>query len=186
MDELRGALADLEEARGLADGDEECPDSLRDDLHLWIRLLAALAVPTEIAGALPHIRQAASDDDEGTTARLLWLEARVSPTAEPLLRDARECFAATGDELWVARASLDLTRLCLAGGRVAEAETLATRLAAVLGARAASPEDLAALEGLGRAAVPTASVTGDDLDRADAVLKRLEWQRRTRRALELA
>ena len=91
-----------------------------------------------------------------------------------------------GDELWAARTTLDLTRLCLAEGRATEAATLASQLASTLGALAASPEDLEALKALGRAAAPVAEVASDDLDRVESVLKRLEWDRRARRALNLA
>ena len=104
---------------------------------------------------------------------------------EPLWRQARERFADLGDDLWVARASLDLARFCLAVGRPGEATAVASELASTLGAAAAGPEDTAALEPLGRAA-PFTEVASDDLDRAEAVLKRLEWGRRADRALDLA
>ncbi len=51
--------------------------------------------------------------------------------------------------------------------------------------RAATPEDLAAIQPLSRAA-PVIDVTAEDLEAAERVLEPLEWQRRTRRALDLA
>ncbi len=87
--------------------------------------------------------------------------------------------------MWNARVTVDLARLCLAMERPGEAAALATELASILGAAAASAEDLAGIRPLGRAA-PFAEVTLGDLESAEAVLKRLEFERRTRRALDLA
>ena len=46
--------------------------------------------------------------------------------------------------------------------------------------------ELAVLKTLGRAANGIAKVTREDLDPAERVVKRLEWQRRADRALTLA
>ncbi len=207
---LRAALADLEEADPSPPGplshtpltpsrergdrtalEDAKPSGLRCDavsraaVSLRSRLLARVGSRAEISAALPQLRRAAEDLGPGFAPRLLWLEGHAAADPEPRWRDARERFAELGDELWVARTTLDLARLRLAADRAGDASALASELATTLGAVAARPEDLAALEPLSRAA-PFTAVTASDLDRADAVLKRLEWQRRARRALDLA
>ncbi len=159
----------------------------RDDeaVSLRIRLLARIGSRAEIAAALPELQRAADGCGPGIAPRLLWLEGHAAKDPEALWRDARGGFAALADDLWVARTILDLGRFCLSDDRSGEASALASELATTLGAAAARPEDLAALEPLGRAA-PFTAVSSDDLDRAEAVLKRLEWQRRAQRALDLA
>ena len=190
--QLRRALGDLEEARGL---DAARSPALRCSsseaaLSLWIRLLARLGSRSEIAAALPALRQAAEDSDPGLAPRLRWLEGHAVPAAdatgaETLWRAARQGFTDLGDELWVARATLDLGRLCLAAERPGETAALASELASILSAHTADREDLTALGPLARAA-PFTAVRASELDRAEAVLRRLEWPRRARRALDLA
>ncbi len=183
--ELRRALSDLEEARGVAVS--EAAPLPQASVSLWLRLLALLGSGAEIAAALPAVRQAAKAMGPGSVPRVLWLKGHSAGDhdAETLWRDARERFSDLGDDLWSARATLDLARRCLAGERPGEAAALASELASILGTLTAGAEDLAALKPLGRAA-PFTAVTAGDLDGAEAVLKRLEWARRAQRALELA
>ncbi|MCP3981847.1 MAG: hypothetical protein GY716_21300, partial [bacterium] len=115
------------------------------------------------------MRRAAEDSDPGLAPRLRWLEGHAVPAgddpgAESLWRDARRRFADLGDELWVARVTLDLGRLFLAAERPGEAAALASELASILGAHTADRDHLAALESLGRAA-PFTAVGAGDLDR---------------------
>ncbi len=187
IEELRGALVDLDEARGLEVA-RGSPTGLRP------RLLVLLGARTELAANLPAMRQAMGGDSDGNgdgdgggrTAALLWLEGHAGTEPEARWRQARERFSALGDGLRIARAALDLARLYLSAGRPREASTRAAELGAELGALVTAPEDLAALKTLGRAATPLAGVTGGDLDRAERILKRLEWHRRASRALQLA
>ncbi len=131
------------------------------------------------------MRRAASGLGAGLAARLRWFEGHAGGGAEAAWRQAGERFAELGDELWVARATLDLARLCLAGERPGEAAALASELAVTLDAAAAGARDSPDLEPLSRAA-PFSAVTAGDLDRAESVLRQLEWQRRSERALDLA
>ena len=150
------------------------------------------------------MRRLAADLGEFAAPLLSWLDGHGAGDPEPLWREASAGFAALGEELWAARAALDLARLRLAAGRPREAAALASEVASILGAAAASAEDLAAIQALNRAAT-VAEVSGEDLDGAEAVLKRLEseaarhvvvastavlkrlgCERRTRRALDLA
>ncbi len=188
VDELRGALEDLEEARDL-EAAKDSPAGLRP------RLLVLLGARTELAAALPALRGSAAGDgaagdseaSDAAAADLLWLEGHAGVEPEARWQQARERFAALGDELRVARAALDLARLHLAEGDARQAAARAAELGAKLGALISAPEDLAALKALGRAATPLARVTESDLDRAEGVLKRLEWRRRANdRALPLA
>ncbi len=190
---LANALADLEEAQGLLDTAEGAaapsdpvPARLRRAMvSLWARLLVLAGNRGERLAPLPKVRAAAACRETRATPLLHWLEGHAGTGAETLWRLARKGFAEAGDELWGARVTLDLARLCLAEERPGEAAALASQLASTLGAAAASPEDLSALEPLGRAA-PFATVTGDDLDGAERLLTRLELQRRTELALDLA
>ena len=186
---LQAALEDVEEARDLLRGSPKTEQAAA--FSLWLRILVRLGDHAELAVALPQARRAAPgfgepSFEENAAALLPWFEGHCAGTPEPSWREARERFAALGDELWVARTTLDLARLCLAEERASEASALAAELASALGAPAASPEDLAALKALARAAAPAAEVASADLDRAEQVLKRFEWDRRARRALDLA
>ncbi len=193
-DLLDEALADAEEARGLlarAPVEEQVAS-----FRLWARILVLTGDPGEIVAALPEARR--SDLGDAAAPLLPWLEGHCptamrkargrhgKPDTESLWRRARDAFAALGDEPWVARVTLDLARLGLSAGRAEEVSALASELAANLGAAVTGPEDLTALKALARAATTTAAVTGDDLDRAERVLKRLDWRRRASRALRLA
>ena len=113
------------------------------------------------------------------------MPAADTTAAKTLWRAARQSFTDLGDELWVARATLDLGRLCLAAERPGETAALASELASILGAHTAHREDLTALGPLARAA-PFTTVGACELDRAEGILRRLEWPRRARRALDLA
>ncbi len=178
---LCDALADVEEAHGLLDSATIPP---RPPASLWARLLVAVGNRGERLAGLRQLTQAAADLDE-VTPLLRWLEGHCSSDPEPLWRDARDAFAEGGDDLWVARVTLDLIRLFLDRGRPGEAAALASELASILGGVAATPEDLAALQPLSQAA-PFGELTDDDLNAAESVLKPLEWQRRTRRAPDFA
>ncbi len=177
------ALADVEEARGLLDGSPEGEQVAA--LALWVRLLALGVDRGEIAAALGEVRRWASALGGAVAGLVPWLEGHAAADPEPLWRQARERFAARGDDLAAARATLDLARLFLAGGRAADAAAEAARLASTLGARAASRQDFAALEQLAQPA-GAAQVDAAGLDAADRVLRRLEWEQRAQRALELA
>ena len=174
---LKAALTDVEEARSLLAG---VPEAETGVVSLWLRIVAMIGDPAEMAVALPQARRLASGP------LLLWFEGHCTADSEPPWREALERFTELDDQLWAARTTLDLARLCLAAGRAAEASTLASQLASILGARAASPEDLEALKPLRRATSPVVEVASDDLDRAESVLRRLEWDRRASRALKLA
>ncbi len=179
---LRGALADVEEAHEAA---PDLPPRLRRALvGLWTRLLVTIGNRGDRLAGLPQVARAA-DGLDGASPLLCWLEGHCSTDAEPLWRRAREGFVERGDELWAARLTLDLARLCLDRGRPGETAALASELASLLGGAAATPEDLAAIRPLSRAA-PVTGVTAENLEAAERVLERLEWQRRARRALDLA
>ncbi len=177
-EELEAALADVEEARDLLAAAPAADQTAL--VSLWLRILVLSHDRAERIVALPLARHAASGP------LLLWFEGHCTAAAEPLWREARERFAELDDELWIARTTLDLARLCVSDGRAAEASALAAQLASTLGALAASPEDLAALTALDRGTGPVTEVASDDLDQAEHVLKRLEWNRRAQRALDLA
>lgn len=193
-DLLDDALADVEEARGLLAGAplEEQVATFR----LWARVLVLTGDPAEIVAVMPEVRRSDLGDDAAPL--LPWLEGhcpivmrglrgRQSPLdTESLWRQARDGFAALGDDPWVARVTLDLARLGLAADRADEVSALTSELAIKLGTVVTAPEDLAALKALRRAATTDAAVTAGDLDRAERVLKRLEWRRRAGRALRLA
>ncbi len=184
VEELQAVLADVEEARDLL---TEAPAEEQAAVFgLWLRILVLIGDPGELAVALPRAQSAAPGLGPDAEALLSWLEGHCSGTPEDSWRLARERSAALGDELGVARATLDLARLRLAAGRAGEASSLAAELASTLGARAASPEDLAALKALARAVAPGVELASEDLDRVERVLKTLEWDRRALRALDLA
>ncbi len=177
---LERALADVEEARDLAaEGSQEARAAA---FSLWLRILVKIGDRAEKITGLAGARRLAPDLGDDAAPRLLWLEGHCSTGGGPLAglgrpeglwHRARERFQALGDDLWVARTSLDLARL----GGAGEASEAAARLGAV----AAAPEDLAALRALAAGKVADA-----DLDRAEDVLRRLEWRRRASRALRLA
>ncbi len=181
------ALADVEELRRLR---AAAPAAERlADFRLWLRILVLIGDRAEMVVALPEARSAAAGLGDGAAPLVPWLEGHCATDAqrkEALWRQARERFAALGDDLWVARATLDRARLGLSEGRQREVAALASELVAKLGAMATGSEDLAALKALARAATPVAAVTGKDLERAEWVLKPLEWRRRAGRALSLA
>ncbi len=114
----------------------------------------------------------AAGGGELEAATLLWLEGHAQSAPEALWRPARERFTALGDNLWVARSCLDLAQLYHPEGTAGKALVTA-------------PE-MAALKALGRAATPAGKLARADLDRVKRVLKRFEWQRRSRQALQLA
>ncbi len=186
------ALADVEEAASLRPAEDE---ERAAATGLWALILVRIGDRAEMVVALPHVRRLATDLGDRAEARLLWLEGHCA-TAAPdagsaagagsLWRQASERFAALGDDLSAARVTLDLARLCLTEERAREASTLAADLVSKLGALVTAPADLAALKTLGRAATAPAAVAAQDLDRADHVLKQLEWDRRANRALRLA
>ncbi len=191
--ERRHALTDLQEARDLATllpataGTPSAMtwherDGWRAGISLEIRLLASIGTRAEIAAALPAMRRAAGGLGSDLAPHLRWLEGHADVDAQSAWHDARKRFAELGDDLWTARATLDLTRLHLAEDRPGEAAVLAGELASTL---AAVADDLTDLQPLTRAA-PFTAIRNDDLDRAENVLKRLEWHRRAERALALA
>ncbi len=188
--ELRRALTDLEEAQTLAAaapgaaGARPRHGQWEAGVRLRIRLLAQIGTRAEIAAALPALRRAVAGLRYGIALRLAWLEGHTAG-AEAVWRQARDSFVEVDDGLWVARTTLDLARLCLAEERPGEATALASELATALEATATDPGDPATLEPLRRAA-PFTEVTSGDLEAAESVLKRLEWQRRAARALDLA
>ncbi len=181
----RGALADVEEAHELLAAAAEGPALRLGAADLWARLLVLAGNPGERSAGVERLRRAVAGLGDDAAPLLAWFEGHVTGDAEASWRRARKGFKSCGDELRSARVSFDLARLCLADGRSGEAAALASELASVLGAAAGSPEDLAAVKPLGRAA-PCGVLTAGDLDEAEVVLRRLEWQRRTRRALDLA
>ena len=180
---LHAALTDVEEARDLL---AESPVAERvAAVGLWARILVLIGDHAEIAVALPQARRLASGDERAAPV-LLWLEGHAGADPEPFWRQAGERFTALGDDLRVARVHLDLARLCLRKHRAREASSSSAAAAARLGALVTAPEDLAALEPLGRAATIAGKLAVEDLDRVERILKRFEWQRRSERALELA
>ncbi len=182
--EVRDALVDLEEARGLLEG------SLASDwapsFGLWLRFVVALGDAGELQAALPEARRLASAFGDAAGARLLWFVGHCVHDAEPLWQQARQRFAALGDELWEAQATLDVARLRLAEGRVDAARAPAAELASKLGALATRADDLAAVRALGQAATPPGAVEAGVVDGAAGVLIRLFWERMAQRALRLA
>ena len=176
--ELPSALADLEEARSQLASSTEAEQAAA--LALWVRLLALAGDRGEILTALGEIRRWASALGNVAAGLVPWLEGHTTSDPEPLWHEARERFTARGDDLAAARTTLDLARHFLAHGRATDAAVESARLATALGALAASRQDLAVLD---RLAQPPSSA---DLDAADRVLRRLEWQRRAQRALDVA
>ncbi len=191
--EKRRALTDLQEARDLPTGlptTAEAPnvvpwherDRWRAGISLEMRLLASVGTRAEIAAALPAMRRVAGRLGDDLAPHLRWLEGHAGVDAQSAWHDARERFAELGDDLWTARATFDLIRLHLEKNRPGEAAALAGELASTL---AAVADDSTDLQPLTRAA-PFTAIRSDDLDRAENVLKRLEWRRRAERALALA
>ncbi len=151
-------------------------------LDLWIRVVVLLGDKNETVGVVPAARRAAEDlDDGGMAPRLRWLEGHASKDPEPAWREAREGFAELGEDVWVARTTLDLA----VHSRGKERVRLASELAGMLGALAESSESLAAVKAL-RAAVASGEVTRDVLDGVGSVLGGLEWGLRAREALRFA
>ncbi|MCP3958265.1 MAG: helix-turn-helix transcriptional regulator [bacterium] len=177
---LESALADLEEARG-HDADHHEPLAV---FGLWLRILVLLGAQNELAAALPQARRQGSDLGDTAAPLLHWFAGHCSSTAaEPSWRQSRDLFAAASDELWTARLSLDLARLRLDQGHARDASAEAARLVSDLSGLAQSAEDSAPLRALARSAATADGVTVDELDAVERVWKRLEWDRRGRRAI---
>jgi hypothetical protein len=180
---LRGALADLEEARASVEAGTSREEKL-SYLDLWVHVLVGLGDGSETASALPEVRRLAAElADDGGRARRLWLEGRASAPPRPresLFQEARDELAARGEDLGTARCTLDLARLAAAEGRGRDVAALASSLAGVLGTLADSPESLSVLRKLGDLDLEAAPGV---LDEAEAVLSRWERDSRARRAV---
>lgn len=180
-EQLRGALADLEEARDGVEVGASRQHKL-SFLDLWVRVLVQLGDGSETATALPEVRRLAAElGEDGGRARLRWLEGHASPPPrdpKSLIQEAGEELAERGEDLWAARCTLDLARLAVAGGRHGEVPALASSLAGTLGALADSSESLAVVRRLG-----DGEAAADAVAEAEAVLSRWEWDSRARRAV---
>ncbi len=176
--ELRGAFDDLDEVHAVlqASGGEPPPC-----MDLLPRVLVLLGDRGDPAGVLEQ-----KPGGSVTRPMLRWYEGHCRPgKAERLWREARDGFAESGEDLWVARTTLDLIGLCLAEEREKDARGLASELLTTLGTVAESSESLAAVETL-RRAVALGKLGSGVLEEVDGALARLEWGRRGRRALWFA
>lgn len=186
---LRGALADLEEARGLADdGWDWEPAALFD---IWLLVLGRLGDRKEMATALPEVRRLAEvlDGADAVSHRTGWLEGRANQSWASLW-EAREGFLAAGDDLWAARTMLDLLGHLSPDGRPAvegrlRSLSLASELATALGAMVESSEGAAVVKAL-QAQAESGTLTKKALDAAGRVHRRLEDDLRARQALRYA
>jgi hypothetical protein len=170
LGETGAALEDLEEARGLLG------DVPEEWVELWLRVLVAAGTKTEMANAHDDARPLAEDD-----ARLKWLRGHCDGAErERLWTEARDGFAANADDLWTARASLDLVGHYLREDRRTEALAMASELTRAFGALAEDAESLAVLKAL-RSAVATGTLSAGVLGGVGSVLGRWEWDRRGRR-----